>query len=106
MDWIAKNLRVFQTTTVVCAISAAAIVAWFNVPAGRTIHLSRTQCGIVFLPWFVGMIAFAPWVYVSWSRGVKSALGRLSVGAFVAVYFAAVLVIFVGIYGHFLFQVF
>jgi hypothetical protein len=106
MVWIERNLRMFQATAAVCAIVAAAIVLWFNVPPGRAIDLTRMKLGAVALPWLVGMVAFAPVLYIGWSRGVTSIPGRLTIRAFVAAYLAAVIVIFGGLYGHFVFQLF
>jgi hypothetical protein len=57
MVWIERNLRVFQATAAVCAIVAAAIVLWFNVPPSRVLHLTRIQLGALAFPWLVGMLA-------------------------------------------------
>ena len=106
MVWIERNLRVFQATAAVCAVVATAIVLWFNVPPGRALHLTRAQLAAVALPWLVGLIAFAPVLYTSWCRRVGSMPGRLMTRAFVAVFLAAVLAVFAGLYGHFVFQLF
>jgi hypothetical protein len=105
MVWIERNLRMFQATVAVCAIVAAAIVLWFNVPPGRA-HLTRFQLGAVALPWLVGMVAFAPVLYASWSRRVGSMPGRLIIRGFVVLFLATVLALFAGLYGHFVFQLF
>src|SRR5258708_30333972 len=106
MEWIGSKIRVFQATAALSAIVASAIVLWVNVPPGRVFHPTRFQFGLLGLPWLVGMVAFTPIAYVSWSKSVRSTTGKWMIRAFLAVFLAAVLTIFATFYGHFVFQFF
>lgn len=78
MDWSLRRLQLLKATAAVSAIVASAIVLWFNVPAGRSIELTRAQFGLLVLPWLVFFASFLPLVYHSWfATAVDSLFTRL-----------------------------
>ena len=106
MDWIERNRRLLQASSAVCAILAAAIVLWFNLSPRREFNITRMQLGFIVLPWLVGFAAFTPLLWLDSAKGGRSTTEKVATRAVIAFVSAAGVVIFAGVYAHFVFRLF
>jgi len=98
--------RHFAVAAMASAAVAIAIIAWFNIPARRSIELSPSQAALIFLPWLVFFVSFTLWGHARFAGRITSKGSRRVLVCCTALFTAMWLAVFAGIYGHFIFKVF
>jgi hypothetical protein len=98
--------RLFALAALASAAVALAIIAWFNIPARRSIKLSPSQAALLLLPWLVFFVSFTLWGHARFAGRIASKGGRRILVYCTALFTAMWLAVFAGIYGHFIFKVF
>jgi hypothetical protein len=111
MSWIHRHLRLFRAFASTSAVVALGLLLALNVfVAHRAFTVQRYQLGLFVLPWLVFFATLLPLIHHGWlartrARSTNAVLRML----LLVVYWwfaAGSVLIFVAIYGHFVFGLF